>query len=365
MTRRQNELIELRDIDVTFSQKKNDLHAVRNASLTIKDGEIFGIVGPSGAGKSTLVRVINLLQPPSHGTVLINGEDITRYRGDRLRKVRLRMGMIFQHFNLIMNATVYDNIAFALKANSYPKDRIQGRVEELLGQVNLSDKRDAYPAKLSGGQKQRIAIARALANEPEILLCDEATSALDLENTDEIIKILREINRVYGITIVFITHEMEVAKKLFDSMAIMSDGRIVETSDTYSIFTNPVHDVTKALVARVLDINLPEEVSGADHEDLLKITYVGANTNLPVISEVSKRFGVYVNILHGKIEYIQGKPVGVLLIKLKGEPGEVEKAKLYLEKEVYKVEPVNTKEKEMAKDGSNVTYLEDRITGSR
>ncbi|MDY2726540.1 MAG: ATP-binding cassette domain-containing protein, partial [Anaerostipes faecalis] len=207
-------MIELKNIDVTFQQNKHDFKAVKDVSLTIEKGEIFGIVGPSGAGKSTLVRVINLLQQPSKGQVFIEGKEITNLNRKELRKVRLNIGMIFQHFNLISGSTIAENVAFSLYANNYPKDKIPERVKELLEMVHLPEKANAYPANLSGGQKQRVAIARALANNPEILLCDEATSALDLENTEEIVDLLKEINEKTKITIVFITHEMEVAKKL-------------------------------------------------------------------------------------------------------------------------------------------------------
>ncbi len=331
-------MIVLDKINVVFKQKGRTLHAVENASLSIGKGEIFGIVGPSGAGKSTLVRVINLLQPPSSGNVIIGEQNITRYKGAELRKVRLRIGMIFQHFNLISGATVYDNIAFALKANNCPKEKIHTRVTELLAQVNLSDKAHVYPANLSGGQKQRVAIARALANDPEILLCDEATSALDLENTEEIIRILRRINRENPITIVFITHEMDVAKKLFDRIAVMAEGKIVETGDTYQIFTEPQHPMTRSLVERVLNIEVPEHLETAPNEVLLKITYTGERAYEPLISRVSKDFDVLVDILHGKIEYIHSKPLGILLIKLSGIPEEVAKAKAYIAGQVFKIE---------------------------
>ena len=214
-------MIELKNIDVTFKNGSHEFKAVDNVSLKINKGEIFGIVGPSGAGKSTLVRVINLLQRPTNGEVIIEGSDITKFNRKQLRKTRLNIGMIFQHFNLISGSTIAENIAFSLYANDYPKNKIKDRVKELLEIVHLPEKADAYPANLSGGQKQRVAIARALANNPDILLCDEATSALDIENTEEIVELLKEINEKTHITIVFITHEMDVAKKLFDRIAFI------------------------------------------------------------------------------------------------------------------------------------------------
>lgn len=333
-------MIVLDKVSVSFKHKGRLIRAVKDASITVGKGEIFGIVGPSGAGKSTLVRVINLLQPPVSGKVTVGGEDITSLKGAALRRVRLKMGMIFQHFNLISGATVFDNIAFALKANRCREASIPGKVRELLEQVGLTDKAAVYPANLSGGQKQRVAIARALANDPEILLCDEATSALDLENTEEIVKILKRINRERAITIVFITHEMDVAKKLFDRIAVMADGEIVETGDTYRIFTDPVHSLSRALVSRVLSIEVPEHLRLEPGEELLKITYSGEKAYEPLISKVSKDFDVLVDILHGKIEYIQGKPLGILLIKLSGSREEIARARSHIQGQVFRMERV-------------------------
>lgn len=334
-------MIKLSNINVIFKEKNKEFHGVKNVSLTINKGEVFGIVGPSGAGKSTLVRTINLLQKPTTGDIIINGENITSYKGKALRQVRLKIGMIFQHFNLISGATVYDNIAFSLIANKYPKDKMRQRVEELLELVNLKDKIDVYPSSLSGGQKQRVAIARALANNPEILLCDEATSALDLENTEEVIETLRKIKDQSNITIVFITHEMDVAKKLFDRVAVMSNGEIVEINDTYSIFTKPEHEVTKALVSRVLNIEYPKELKILDNEEVIKIYYVGEKAYESVISNLSRDYKVNVNIIHGKIDYIHGKAFGILLIKIQGTIEERENAKKYIKDNVYNYETIS------------------------
>ncbi|NLK96282.1 MAG: ATP-binding cassette domain-containing protein [Clostridiales bacterium] len=334
-------MIKLSNINVIFKQKNKEFHGVKNVNLTINKGEVFGIVGPSGAGKSTLVRTINLLQKPTTGEVYINGENITSYKGKALRQERLKIGMIFQHFNLISGATVYDNIVFSLIANKYPKDKMRQRVEELLELVNLKDKIDVYPSSLSGGQKQRVAIARALANNPEILLCDEATSALDLENTEEVIETLRKIKEKSNITIVFITHEMDVAKKLFDRVAVMSNGEIVEINDTYSIFTKPEHEVTKALVSRVLNIEYPKELKILDNEEVLKIYYVGEKAYESVISNLSRDYKVNVNIIHGKIDYIHGKAFGILLIKIQGTTEERENARNYIKDNVYNYEIIS------------------------
>lgn len=334
-------MIELKNINVEFKLKGNLVYAVKDVNLTINKGEVFGIVGLSGAGKSTLVRVINLLQKPSSGQVIINGEDITKLTRTELRKTRLKIGMIFQHFNLISGKTIYENIEFALKANNYPKEKRKERIYELLDLVNLRDKAEVYPSNLSGGQKQRVGIARAIANNPEILLCDEATSALDLENTEEILKILKDIKDKKGITIVFITHEMEVAKKLFNRVAVMSKGEIVEINDIYSIFSDPVHEVTKSLISRNSNFDIPKEILGSINKgEIIKVFYKGDNSLNPIISDASKNFNVDISIIHGKIDYIDGKPIGTLIINISGEKDEIFKAKKYIKDNVIKTERI-------------------------
>ena len=326
-------MIKLENISVTFNDGKNKLDAVKNVTLTINRGEVFGIVGLSGAGKSTLVRVINLLQKPSEGRVIIQDKDITKLNSKELRSLRLKVGMIFQNFNLISGKTIYENIEFVLKANNYPKNKMKERIEYLLDLVNLSDKKDVYPANLSGGQKQRVGIARAIANDPEILLCDEATSALDLENTEEILTLLKDIKEKLGITIVFITHEMEVAKKLFNRVAVMSSGEVVEVNDVYSIFSKPQHEVTKSLVSKNSNLRLPEVV----RRDLVKgrlykVNYIGQTSLNPIISEAAKKFNTQISIIHGKIDYIDGKPLGSLLIDIIGDDQEIKNTRAYIEK---------------------------------
>ena len=334
-------MIELKNINVEFKLKDNIVHAVKNVNLTINKGEVFGIVGLSGAGKSTLVRVINLLQKPSSGQVFINEKDITSLNRTELRMTRLKIGMIFQHFNLISGKTIYENIEFVLKANNYPKEKRRDRIHELLNLVNLIDKEDVYPSNLSGGQKQRVGIARAIANEPEVLLCDEATSALDLENTEEILNLLKDIKEKTGITIVFITHEMEVAKKFFNRVAVMSKGEIVEVNDVYSIFSDPKHEVTKSLVNKNSNLYLPKEIIASIKKgEIIKINYKGDDSLKPVISEVAKKFNVDISIIHGKIDYIDGKPVGTLITNIIGEKEEISKAKTYIKENVIKTERI-------------------------
>ncbi|RII34611.1 ATP-binding cassette domain-containing protein [Clostridium chromiireducens] len=334
-------MIELKNINIEFKSKGSLIQAVKDVNLTINKGEVFGIVGLSGAGKSTLVRVINLLQKPSSGQVFINGEDITTLKRSELRQTRLKIGMIFQHFNLISGKTIYENIEFVLKVNNYPKEKRKDRIYELLELVNLKDKVDVFPSNLSGGQKQRVGIARAIANNPEILLCDEATSALDLENTEEILKLLKDIKDNTGITIVFITHEMEVAKKLFNRVAVMSNGEIVEVNDVYSIFSDPKHEVTKSLINRNSNLVLPKEVlDSVSKGEIIKVYYKGDNSLKPIISEAAKNFDVDISIIHGKIDYIDGKPIGILIINITGDKDEIARAKMYIKENVIRTERI-------------------------
>ena len=256
--------------------------------------------------------------------------------------------MIFQHFNLISGKTVYKNVEFVLKANNYPKNKRKQKVEELLKLVSLEDKAKAYPANLSGGQKQRVGIARALANNPQVLLCDEATSALDLENTEEILNLLKRINKKYGITIVFITHEMEVAKTFFNRMAVMSSGKIVEINDVYSIFANPKAKVTKSLINKNLNIELSPGIEKLIQVgELVKLYFKGDRSIDPLISDVSKKFNVNLSIIHGKIDYINDKPLGILIVNITGDKEEIEKAKLYMKENVSGIEENYNLQKEV------------------
>jgi D-methionine transport system ATP-binding protein len=328
-------MIQLENISVTFGSGERKFSAVDDVSLEIKKGEIFGIVGSSGAGKSTLVRTINLLQRPTKGTVKIDGVDITNYKGETLRNVRLKVGMIFQHFNLIKGKTVFDNIAFALKASGKSKAEIKARTEELLSIVGLSDKSNAYPAQLSGGQKQRVGIARALANHPEILLCDEATSALDLETTESILQLLKEINKEFGITIVLITHEMDVVKSICNRVAVMKEGKVIEFGDSYDIFASPKEDFTKQLIERTLKLEIPKEILEESKGTIVKVTYKGTGAVDPILSNTAKKYSVHLSILHGKIEYIGGSPLGMLVVGLDGEKSDIQNAFNYIKESTY------------------------------
>ena len=309
-------------------------------SLHVGRGEIFGIVGTSGAGKSTLLRTINLLERPTNGTVSIEGADVTGYKGAELSGLRLRTGMIFQQFNLIHTKSVFDNVAFALKVAGRSRKEIAARVPELLELVGLTDKARCYPAQLSGGQKQRVGVARALANSPRLLLCDEPTSALDLETTASILELLKEINRTLGITIVIITHEMAVVKNICDRVAVMSAGEIVEEGTVYDLFADPRHEFTRQLVARTLNLDLPPRLIDGGGARILRLHYRGERAEEPIISETIRRFGVQVNILHGHIEYIGGKPLGALVVAVEGNPDAVEQAAAYIRSQTAGVEVV-------------------------
>jgi D-methionine transport system ATP-binding protein len=334
-------VLELKDISVAFPSgagTEASIHAVREASLTVQQGDVFGIVGSSGAGKSTLLRTINLLERPRSGQVLVNGADLTLLPERELRRERQKIGMIFQHFNLMHTRTVWDNAAFALKVAGRSRAEIRRRVPEILALVGLSDKAKAYPDQLSGGQKQRVGIARALANHPELLLCDEPTSALDLETSAGVLALLKEINQQLGLTIVIISHEMAVIKAVCDRVAVMDGGRIVEQGAVYDIFARPAHPFTRELVERTFNLELPERHLNAINGTLLKILFLGEKAETPVLFEAAWRFGVAVNILHGKIEYIGDRAIGLLVVSLTGAATPVGEAVAFIRDRTERVE---------------------------
>ncbi len=316
-------VIELNDVSVTFHEGVRTVEAVKHVNISVEKGEIFGIVGFSGAGKSTLVRTINLLERPTGGHVVIDGSDITALKGGQLRDLRKKIGFIFQGFNLITNVTVGKNIEFALKAGGYPKAQWSERIRELLALVGLENKIDSYPSSLSVGQKQRVSIARALANKPEILLCDEATSALDLETTEGILALLQRINRELGITIVFITHQLDVAKQIFDRVAVMENGVVVEQGNTFDVFSTPKHPTTKALVERYLGIAVPPQlVPSLPAGTIVELRYKGDAALEPLISRVAQDCCVSIDVLHANVEYFGSQAIGILIVLVSsaGEP---------------------------------------------
>ncbi|ARU47573.1 methionine ABC transporter ATP-binding protein [Sulfurospirillum diekertiae] len=331
-------MVNIENVTVTFQTKDTSFKAVDTINLHIQEGEIFGIVGTSGAGKSTLIRTINLLQKPTSGKIWIAGEDITEYTGLKLRTIRHSIGMIFQHFNLIHTKTVFDNVAFPMVIAGASKEAIAQRVPALLELVGLSDKMHVYPSTLSGGQKQRVGIARALANSPRILLCDEPTSALDLETTNAILDLLKEINKKLGITTILITHEMDVIKKICNKVAVMDKGIVVETGSVYDIFSLPKHLFTQKLVAHTLNLELPSRILQDVQGRLIKVVYNGDRAEEPILSDAIRTFGVDINVLHGKIEYIDEKPLGVLLLNINASSAQIEQIISYLKERTASVE---------------------------
>lgn len=338
-------MISLNNVTKQFKAKSGTITAVDNVSLNIKEGEIFGIIGYSGAGKSTLVRMLNGLEKPSQGSVIVAGKEISKIKGSNLRKARQEIGMIFQHFNLLWSRTVRGNISFPLEIAGVPKAQRKKRVDELIKLVGLEGREDAYPSQLSGGQKQRVGIARALANNPKVLLCDEATSALDPETTDSILDLLLDINKKMGLTIILITHEMHVIRKIAHRVAVMENGKVVEIAPVIEIFKKPKADITKRFIQQVTD----EEDTMDTVQHLLdkystgkvvKLTFIGETAEQPIISELIKELPITVNILHGKISQTQTGSYGTLLIQLDGDAKHIEKAIEQLETQQVGVEVI-------------------------
>ena len=335
-------MIELRNVEKTYFSKHGDVHALRSTNLEIKQGEIFGVIGLSGAGKSTLIRCINMLEIPTQGTVIVDGQDLTAMKDSQLRKARQNIGMIFQHFNLLATRTVADNIAFPLEIQGRDKASIDSKVKALLDLVGLQDKKDYYPSQLSGGQKQRVGIARALASDPKVLLCDEATSALDPQTTKSILDLLRDINKRLNLTIVMITHQMQVVKDICDRVAVIENGEIIEEGSMLDIFTNPQTATTKEFISSIQNNELPDMVKKLPmsptyvdgSKPLIRLSFLGDSAGEPVISTLIKKYDVNVNILVANIESIKDTPYGTLLIELEGTKEKIEAAMTYLQDKV-------------------------------
>ncbi|WP_237690644.1 methionine ABC transporter ATP-binding protein [Paenibacillus caui] len=331
-------MIELIGLTKQYRSRGKMITAVDEVNLHIAKGDIYGIVGYSGAGKSSLLRCMNLLEKPTRGEVVVNGVELTKLSKEELRLSRQKIGMIFQHFNLITSKTVAENVAFNLKAAGKKKEDIPGRVKELLDLVGLLDKADYYPAQLSGGQKQRVGIARAIANDPHVLLCDEATSALDPKTTESILELLKEINKKLNLTIVLITHEMEVVKEICNRVAVMESGRIVEEGGVYQIFSDPKESLTRDFIDKVMQFSLPDRLMKSSSGTIVKILFREAKAEEAVVSDVLQSCQVKGNILHGKIEYIQDAPLGFFVMELTGEREEVDKAVALLDEKTAGVE---------------------------
>lgn len=323
--------IEIRDLTKNYSQAKKVVAAIHNISLSIDRQDIFGIIGLSGAGKSTLIRVLATLIPPSSGSILYEGIDIAKLSSSALRDFRQNIGMIFQHFNLLKSRTVAENVSLPLEITGMPKALRQHRVLELLALVGLSSKKDSYPAKLSGGEKQRVGIARALANNPRVLLSDEATSALDPRTTQEILNLLKDINKKLGVTIILITHEMEVIKQICNKVAVIEGGVIVEEGPITEVFVEPKHETTKQFLVSGRHEIPPEFFKDiSPNRVLLRLSFKGKSAGEPIISEMVKRFNIDANILLGFVDKLQSLIVGTLILELTGTPAGIADAKDYL-----------------------------------
>lgn len=337
-------MIELKSISKTFETKKKNqsVVALNDVSLHVKKGEIYGVIGYSGAGKSTLVRCVNYLEKPTSGDVIVNGENLGDMSAEQLRHARQNIGMIFQGFNLLKTANVYDNIAIPLKLTGIPADEIKTRVEKYLNIVGLSDKKEVFPNQLSGGQKQRVAIARALSHEPEVLLSDEATSALDPDTTDSILELLLKINRELGITILLITHEMHVIQKICDQVAVMENGQVIEQGNVIDIYTEPQNSTTERFVSSIFPSDIPDEIIDDLEKQgpIIHLTFVGTSADQPALSMLSKKFDIHTNILSGNIVKLKDQPFGKLTAHIKGEKAETDKALSYLREQGVKVSEV-------------------------
>lgn len=333
-------MIKLKGIYKTFHLKDKEVKALNNVSLTINEGDIFGVIGYSGAGKSTLIRVINLLEEPDKGEVEVDGISMLNISKKQLRTVRTNIGMIFQGFNLMNSIDVYNNIAAPLKNLKWKKEDIDSKVTSLLKLVGLEDKKHAYPNQLSGGQKQRVAIARALSSDPKILLCDEATSALDPNTTQSILELLKQIHDQLGITIVLITHQMEVVKKICNRIAIMDQGEIKEEGDIIDVFTSPQSDIAKDFVYNSLSIKVAPEEFSAYKNKICKFNFYGPIAQEPVLSRLERDYNIQVNILYGNIEKLHNSTVGSLIVELIGDSSNIEKALTYYKTLNTKVEVI-------------------------
>lgn len=336
-------MVELNNVTKKFRQKDREVTALQEISLNVPEGKIFGVIGTSGAGKSTLIRCVNLLERPTSGRVVVDGKDLLQLSNSELANERRKIGMIFQHFNLLSSRTVFGNVAFPLELSHTPKADIKVRVEELLTLVGLNDKINDYPASLSGGQKQRVAIARTLANNPKVLLCDEATSALDPATTRSILNLLHDINERLNITVLLITHQMEVVKSICDQVAVISHGRLIEQGTVVEIFANPKHELTREFIASSLHVDIPafyrEKLKTSFQEGLnplVRLELTGKSVSEPILSEVSRVFDADFKIVSAQMDHAGELNYGVMLIELSGDRSNHEKVIDYLnEKHIH------------------------------
>lgn len=338
-------LIEFLQVSKIFGSGDTKIEALRDINLKVEKGDIFGVIGFSGAGKSTLIRTVNLLEYPTSGEVIVEGRNLAKLTKKGLREAQKNIGMIFQHFNLLNSKTIFENVAMPLVLSNKKKKEVEKRVFEILKFVGLEEKAKNYPNELSGGQKQRVGIARALATNPSILLCDEATSALDPQTTKSILNLLKKINDEYKITILIITHEMEVIKEICNRVAIMKDGRIIESGNVFDLFAHPQTETTGNFVKSIIRDEVPASVYSIlknNHQSsrIFKIDFFGLSSGQPLISKTAKTFNVDINVLFGNITELQGVPLGNLIIELIGTAEEMERALKFIRKQDVEVKEV-------------------------
>lgn len=334
-------LIRVENLSKVYKNNNEEVYALKNINLEINSGEIFGIIGLSGAGKSTLIRCLNRLEEPTEGKISIDDIEITNLNKKDLRNIRSEIGMIFQHFNLLSSKNVYENIAFPLELEGKNKKEINERVKTLLRYVDLEDKKLSYPSQLSGGQKQRVAIARALANNPKLLLSDEGTSALDPKTTKSILQLLNRIRKEFGLTIVLITHQMEVIKDICDRVAIIENGEIIELDTVEEVFANPKTKTASEFVSN-LKTNIEEEIKYEKKPEskLVRLGFLGENSKKPIVSNMIKNFDIDVNILSGNINELMTTSIGNLTVELLGKDEEIDRAIQWLTKENIRLEVI-------------------------
>lgn len=338
-------MIEIKQLNKVFYQGDKAINALSDINLTIQQGTIFGVIGSSGAGKSTLIRCVNLLERPSNGQVIVDGVDLTTLSNQKLTLARRKIGMIFQHFNLLSSRTVFDNVALPLELANTDKATIKAKVTELLALVGLEDKHLSYPSNLSGGQKQRVAIARALASDPKVLLCDEATSALDPATTHSILELLQEINRKLNLTILLITHEMDVVKRICSEVAIIGDGKLVEQGSVGDIFSHPKTELAKDFIRSTLDLSIPADYQARmtptqveNSFPLIRLEFTGASVDAPLISQVTRKFNLDISILSSDMDYAGGVKFGLMLAEFFGDHTAVNDAVDFLRQNKVNVE---------------------------
>ncbi|MEZ9910257.1 methionine ABC transporter ATP-binding protein MetN [Vibrio sp. 10N.261.51.A3] len=338
-------MIKVNQVNKVFYQGTKEINALIDINLHIPQGQIFGVIGSSGAGKSTLIRCVNMLEAPTSGEVIVDGIDLTKLSKSELSEARRNIGMIFQHFNLLSSRTVFNNVALPLELAGKDKAIIEAKVSELLELVGLADKRDTYPANLSGGQKQRVAIARALASDPKVLLCDEATSALDPATTQSILELLREINRKLNITILLITHEMDVVKSICHEVAIIGDGELVEKGTVGDIFAHPKTELAHQFIRSTLDLTIPEDYQARLQETrvnssypLVRLEFTGATVDAPLMTQIARKFNIDVSILSSDLDYAGGVKFGMMVAELFGNEADDNAAIQFLRDNNVKVE---------------------------